>query len=89
MSLGYLAGSHIDTIYHRITKYSLYALIALAVLLATSIAWRLLLRRRSRATPTREQAAPLSQRRPSPSDAAITEPTASQPTEATEPLRDS
>ena len=89
VSLGYLAGSHIDTIYHRITKYSLYALIALAVLLATSIAWRLLLRRRSRATPTREQVAQLSQRRPSPSDAAITEPTASQPTEATEPLRDS
>ena len=55
VSLGYLAGSHIDTIYPRITKYSFYLLIALAVLLAAYIAWRVL-RRRSRAAPTREQA---------------------------------
>jgi membrane protein DedA with SNARE-associated domain len=89
VSLGYFAGNHIGTIYHYVTQYSAYALIALAVLLAASIAWRLLLRRRSRATPTREQAAQPSQRRPSASEAAITEPTASQPTEATEPLRDS
>lgn len=55
VSLGYLAGSRIDTIYHRITKYSFYVLIALAVLLAAYIAWRAL-RRRSRATPARERA---------------------------------
>ena len=34
VSLGYVAGNHISTIYHYITQYSLYALIALAVLLA-------------------------------------------------------
>jgi membrane protein DedA with SNARE-associated domain len=88
VSLGYLAGSHIDTIYSRITKYSFYLLIALAVLLAAYVAWRVL-RRRSRAAPTREQAAQPSKRRPSATEAASTEPTASQPTEATEPPRDS
>jgi len=46
VSVGYLAGSHIDTIYHYITSYSLYALIALAVLLAGYIVWRILRRRR-------------------------------------------
>jgi membrane protein DedA with SNARE-associated domain len=55
VSLGYLAGSHIDTIYHRITTYSFYVLTALAVLLVAYIARRAL-RRRSRAAPTREQA---------------------------------
>jgi membrane protein DedA with SNARE-associated domain len=88
VSLGYLAGSHIDTIYPRITKYSFYLLIALAVLLTAYIAWRVL-RRRSRAAPTREQAGQPSKRRPSANEAASTEPTASQPTEATEPHRDS
>ena len=88
VSLGYLAGSHIDTIYSRITKYSFYLLIALAVLLAAYIAWRVL-RRRSRAAPTHEQAGQPSKRRPSATEAASTEPTASQPTEATEPPRDS
>src|SRR5262249_37094465 len=39
VSVGYLAGKHIGTIYHYITEYSLYALIALAVLLAGYIAW--------------------------------------------------
>ena len=88
VSLGYLAGSHIHTIYHRITKYSSYVLIALAVLLAAYIAWRVL-RRKGRATPTREQAGQPSKRRPSASGAASTEPTANQPTEARAPLRDS
>ena len=59
VSLGYLAGSHIDTIYHRITKYAFYVLIALTVV-AARIAWRVLRRRSraipTRATPTREQA---------------------------------
>jgi membrane protein DedA with SNARE-associated domain len=49
VSLGYLAGDHISTIYHYISRYSLYALIALAVLAAAYIAWRLLRRGRHRA----------------------------------------
>src|SRR5690242_9414163 len=47
VTLGYLAGSHIDTIYHYITLYSSYVLIALAVLLAAYIARRVLRRGRS------------------------------------------
>ncbi|HEX9525882.1 MAG TPA: VTT domain-containing protein [Streptosporangiaceae bacterium] len=46
VSLGYLAGNHINTIYHYITLYSYYVLIALAVLLVAYIAWRLRVRRR-------------------------------------------
>jgi membrane protein DedA with SNARE-associated domain len=46
VSLGYLAGKHISTIYHYITQYSYYALIAVAVLLVAYIAVRLLRRRR-------------------------------------------
>jgi membrane protein DedA with SNARE-associated domain len=49
VSLGYFAGNHIGTIYHYITQYSVYALIALAVLLAGYIAWRVARRRRRRA----------------------------------------
>jgi membrane protein DedA with SNARE-associated domain len=48
VSVGYLAGNHIETIYHYITRYSLYALIAVAVLLAALII-RYVLRRRRRA----------------------------------------
>jgi len=48
VSLGYLAGNHIETIYHYITQYSLYALIAVAVVLAALII-RYVLRRRRRA----------------------------------------
>jgi membrane protein DedA with SNARE-associated domain len=46
VSLGYLAGNHINTIYHYITDYSLYALIALAVLLLALITRHILRRRR-------------------------------------------
>jgi membrane protein DedA with SNARE-associated domain len=45
VSLGDLAGNHINTIYHYITQYSYYLLIALAVLLVTYIPRRLLRRR--------------------------------------------
>src|SRR5258708_15421341 len=48
VSLGYLAGQHIAPIYHYITQYSLYALIAVAVLLVAYIAFRLLRRRPAR-----------------------------------------
>ena len=49
VSLGYLAGNHIATIYHYITEYSLYVLIALAVLVVALIV-RHVVRRRRRAT---------------------------------------
>jgi membrane protein DedA with SNARE-associated domain len=37
VSLGYLAGNHIDSIYHYITQYSLYALIAVVAVIAALI----------------------------------------------------
>jgi membrane protein DedA with SNARE-associated domain len=46
VSLGYLAGSHIGTIYHDITRYSAYLLIALAVALAGYVGWYVMRRRR-------------------------------------------
>jgi SNARE associated Golgi protein len=52
VSLGYFAGNHITTIYHYITLYSYYVLIALAILLAGYIAWRLRRRRRRRTPPS-------------------------------------
>jgi membrane protein DedA with SNARE-associated domain len=58
VSLGYLAGNHINTIYHYITLYSLYVLIALAVLLAGYITWRALRRRRKRRPEARQSPRP-------------------------------
>ena len=49
VSLGYLAGDHITTIYDYITLYSYYVLIALVVLLLGYIVWHLRRRRRRRA----------------------------------------
>ena len=48
VSLGYLAGNHITTLYNQITRYSLYVLIALAVAVVAFIAWRLWRRRARR-----------------------------------------
>jgi membrane protein DedA with SNARE-associated domain len=48
VTLGYVAGNHIGTIYHDITQYSLYALIAL-VLVVVALVIRHVLRRRRRA----------------------------------------
>ena len=89
VSVGYLAGSHIGTIYHYITRYSLYVLIALAALLAGYIARRAI-RRRRRATPAPEPAkGQPSTMRPAASEAGSTDPAASQPTDAREqPHRD-
>jgi membrane protein DedA with SNARE-associated domain len=56
VSLGYLAGDHIGTIYHYITLYSYYALIALAVLIVGYIVWRLRRRRRRLALAVASQA---------------------------------
>ena len=56
VTLGYLAGTHIDAIYHDITRYSYYLLIALAVVLAGYIAWHLRRRRRRRTAPASKHA---------------------------------
>jgi membrane protein DedA with SNARE-associated domain len=56
VSLGYLAGDHITTIYNYINLYSYYVLIALAVLLVGYIAWRFQRRRRRRAPAATAQA---------------------------------
>jgi len=46
LTLGYVAGDHIATIYSDVNRYFLYLLIAVVVLLAAYIGWRLLRRRR-------------------------------------------
>jgi membrane protein DedA with SNARE-associated domain len=75
VSLGYLAGSHITTIYHYITLYSYYVLIALAVLLAGYITWRVLRRRRRRAAQALEPA----DTEPADTEPADTEPADTEP----------
>jgi len=47
VSIGYFAGNHITAIYHAITRYSYYVLIAIAVLLVAYILWRVRRRRRA------------------------------------------
>ncbi|HEY5358545.1 MAG TPA: DedA family protein [Streptosporangiaceae bacterium] len=64
VSLGYLAGSHITAIYGQVTRYSLYVLIALGVVLVAFIARRLLRRRRAASDPRPGQG-----RRPGPGGA--------------------
>ncbi|MBV9447054.1 MAG: DedA family protein [Streptosporangiaceae bacterium] len=46
VTIGDVAGDHIDTIYRDVNRYALYVLIALIVLLAAYIAYRLVRRRR-------------------------------------------
>src|SRR6201996_669253 len=48
-SIGYFSGSHIDSIYHTATRYSVYCGIAVGVLLIGYIAWRIRRSRRERA----------------------------------------
>ena len=48
VSVGYLAGSHIDSIYSYITRYSYYALIVAGLVVVALIARHLLRRRRAR-----------------------------------------
>jgi membrane protein DedA with SNARE-associated domain len=50
VSIGGLAGDNIDAIYADVNHYALYVLIALAVLLAAYITYRLIRRRRTRPT---------------------------------------
>jgi membrane protein DedA with SNARE-associated domain len=45
VTLGYVAGDHIDTIYRDVNRYALYLLLALAVALVSYIGWRLVRRR--------------------------------------------
>jgi membrane protein DedA with SNARE-associated domain len=45
VTIGDVAGDHIDTIYADINRFSLYVLIALAVLLVCYVTWRVLRRR--------------------------------------------
>jgi hypothetical protein len=56
VSLGYLAGNHIGTIYGYVSRYSYYVLIAAVVLLAGYITRRVLRRRRRAAGPDRKPA---------------------------------
>jgi membrane protein DedA with SNARE-associated domain len=49
VTIGDVAGDHIDTIYADINRYSLYALGVLVVLAAAYIAWRVTRRRRAAA----------------------------------------
>jgi membrane protein DedA with SNARE-associated domain len=95
LTLGYLAGNHITTIYHYITVYSYYLLIALTVLLVSYIAWRLRRRRRRRMTPaTASRADETDETRSTKQATEITpdEPEAAEPTpdkpEAAEPTPD-
>ena len=46
VTIGDVAGDHIDTIYTDINRFSLYVLVVLVVLLAAYIAWRVVRRRR-------------------------------------------
>jgi membrane protein DedA with SNARE-associated domain len=48
VSAGYLAGNHIETIYHDATRYLVYLLAAVVVVLGVYIARRVLRRRRER-----------------------------------------
>jgi membrane protein DedA with SNARE-associated domain len=52
VSIGSLAGDHIDTIYTDVNRYSLYVLVALAVLLAAYFTRRILRRRHQPAAAT-------------------------------------
>ena len=46
-TIGYVSGSHIDTIYNDATRYSTYLLAALVVLVVAYVARRLVRRRRA------------------------------------------
>jgi membrane protein DedA with SNARE-associated domain len=55
LTIGYVAGDHIETLYSDITRYALYVIISAVVLLAAWIGFRSL--RRSRGAKIRQQAA--------------------------------
>ena len=88
VSLGYLAGDHITTIYHYITLYSYYVLVALVVLIIGYTVWRI--RRRGRRAPvattradeagTSEQAAEVTPSEPEAAEVTPSEPEAAEVT---------
>ena len=78
VSLGYLAGNHISTIYHDVSRYSLYALIALVVVLVAVII-RHVMRRRRRAA---HQTTPRQQEHLEPADGTTRTEDAAEPEEA-------
>ncbi len=58
VTIGYVAGGHIDAIYADINRFSLYLLIVAAVLLAAYIAWRVVRRRRGGGSRETQQGPP-------------------------------
>jgi membrane protein DedA with SNARE-associated domain len=64
VSAGYFAGQHIGTIYHYVTQYSYYVLIALAVLLVGYILLRLRRRRRAGSAGAGDRVEPQASDRP-------------------------
>ena len=58
VTIGYLAGDHIDTIYADVNRFSLYLLIVAVVLLAAYIAWRVVRRRRDGGSRETKQSRP-------------------------------
>jgi membrane protein DedA with SNARE-associated domain len=56
VSVGYLAGNHITTIYDQITRYSLYVLIAVVVAVVALVGWRVRKHLRHRRAQTEAQA---------------------------------
>jgi membrane protein DedA with SNARE-associated domain len=60
VSVGYLAGNHITTIYDQITRYSLYVLIAVVVAVAALVGWRVRKHLQHRRARTEARAAPAS-----------------------------
>jgi len=58
VSAGYLAGDHIEAIYKDVTRYSVYLLVTLAVLVGAYVLSRLSRRRKRRAGATADAAAP-------------------------------
>src|SRR6266536_4897067 len=58
VTAGYFAGNHIGTIYHYITLYSYYALIALVLLILVLVIWHFRRRRLAAAAASRAGATP-------------------------------
>jgi len=53
LSVGYFAGSHLTTVYHTIVRYEIYVLLALIVLLAAFIAYKIVKKRQHSTKKTR------------------------------------
>ena len=56
VSVGYVAGDHINTIYKVVNRVAIYLLVAVAVLVVGYLIWRLIRRRRAREAPESETA---------------------------------